>query len=235
MRRTAFKRRELFQDVLCRRDYAERVLASFANQIQSEYYGGNRSVSIEGIALEHFSVSPQTDINSSTLSRPRHALFHSFSSDDSKQDATTTTAHSKILISLLKNEKVLTTSLSKIWGKTDGCAEQYRCASALYIMSVISQTYSLIIDRGISAPGHGKEVVDGLNTVDKRYIYQLMSKVQLPGSIRFDSQIKIHTGTEKTDVSLASEFKDHLEGEHRKNGVIDQGKSRKIFMNRKWT
>ena len=36
MRRTAFKRRELFQDVLCRRDYAERVVASFANQIQSE-------------------------------------------------------------------------------------------------------------------------------------------------------------------------------------------------------
>ena len=34
--RTAFKRRELFQDVLCRRDYAERVLASFDNQIQSE-------------------------------------------------------------------------------------------------------------------------------------------------------------------------------------------------------
>ena len=36
LRRTAFKRREIFQDVICRRDYAERVLASFANQIQSE-------------------------------------------------------------------------------------------------------------------------------------------------------------------------------------------------------
>ena len=78
-------------------------------------------------------------------------------------------------------------------------------------------------------------MVDVLNAVDKRYIYQLMSKVQLPGSIRFDSQIKIHTGTEKKDVSLAREFKDYLEGEHRKNGVIDQGKSRKRFMNRKWT
>ena len=44
--RTAFKRRELFQDVLCRRDYADRVVESFANQIQSEYYGGNIFVSI---------------------------------------------------------------------------------------------------------------------------------------------------------------------------------------------
>ena len=34
MRRISFKRRELFQDVLCRSDYAERVVANFANQIQ---------------------------------------------------------------------------------------------------------------------------------------------------------------------------------------------------------
>ena len=40
-------------------------------------------------------------------------------------------------------------------------------------------------------PGHGKEMVDGINTVDKRYIYQLMSTVKLPGSIIFDSQIQM--------------------------------------------
>ena len=78
-------------------------------------------------------------------------------------------------------------------------------------MSVMSQCYSIIIDRGISAPGHGKEVVDGLNDVDKRYTYQLMSKVQLPGSVIFYSHIKIHTGTENKDASLSKEFKDHLE------------------------
>ena len=55
MRRKAFKRREIFQDLLCSRDYAERLVASFAHQIQSEYYGGNRSVYIEGITLEYFS------------------------------------------------------------------------------------------------------------------------------------------------------------------------------------
>ena len=70
-------------------------------------------------------------------------------------------------------------------------------------MSVMSQTYSIIIDSGISAPGHGKEVVYGLNAVDKRFIYQLMSKNQLPGSVRFDSHNKMHTGTENKDVSLA--------------------------------
>ena len=63
--RTSFKLRESFQDVLCCRDYAERVVASFSHQIKSEYYGGNRSVYIEGIALEHFSELPQTDIKAS--------------------------------------------------------------------------------------------------------------------------------------------------------------------------
>ena len=47
-------------------------------------------------------------------------------------------------------------------------------------MSVMSQCYSIIIDRGISVPGHGKEVVDVLNAVDKQDIYQLMYNVQLP-------------------------------------------------------
>ena len=61
-------------------------------------------------------------------------------------------------------------ALSTILENTDGCAEQYRCASALYFMSVMSQCYSVIIDRGISVPGHGKEVVDGINTIYKPYI-----------------------------------------------------------------
>ena len=162
--------------------------------------------------MEHLSEVPKVDIKSSAISCLRHAVFlFSFLSDNSKQDAATNIAHRKRLISLLKNKKVLTTSLSKIWENTDGCAKQYRCASALYLISVMSQTYSIIIDRGISAPGHGKEVVDGLSALDKRYIYQLMFKVQLPGLNIFDSQIKIHTGTENKDIILAQEFKDHLE------------------------
>ena len=53
-----FKHRKSFEYVLCCRGYSERVVTSFARQIQSEYYGGNISMSIEGIALEHFSELP---------------------------------------------------------------------------------------------------------------------------------------------------------------------------------
>ena len=73
-------------------------------------------------------------------------------------------------------------------------------------MSVMSQCYSIIIDRGISATGHGKEVVDGLNATDKQYIYQLMSNAKLTGSKKFDSQILMRYCTQKNDVSLAKQF-----------------------------
>ena len=94
----------------------------------------------------------------------------------------------------------------------------------------MSHCYSITIDRGISAPENGKEVVYGLNAVDKRYIYQLMSTVQLPGSNRFYSQMQMHTSNQKDDVSLAKEFQHYLTKNNRKNGVIDQVK----YKNNSW-
>ena len=57
--REAFKCWSKQQVVLCWRDYVERIVYSFSHQIQSEYYGGNRYLSIKGIALEYFSDSNQ--------------------------------------------------------------------------------------------------------------------------------------------------------------------------------
>ena len=53
---------------------------------------------IEGIALDNLSSVPKNDINSTTPSCQRHAVFHSFLSDDKKQDAANTTEHIKRLI-----------------------------------------------------------------------------------------------------------------------------------------
>ena len=57
--REEFKRHIKNHDVLCWNDNTDRIVSSFAHQIKSEYYGVNRSVSIEGIALGHFSASNQ--------------------------------------------------------------------------------------------------------------------------------------------------------------------------------
>ena len=61
-------------------------------------------VSIEGIALENFSAAPQEDINSSTLSRPRHAVFHSFLSDDIKRFLCAVVVAASCLLSSDKKE-----------------------------------------------------------------------------------------------------------------------------------
>ena len=150
-------------------------------------------MSIEGILLEYFTALTKADINTTTPSYQGHALFHFFKSDDKKQDADTTTAHSKSLITFLKRKKLSRASLGTILDNTDGLDKKHRCASAQYVISVMFQSFSVIIDRRISVPGHGKEVLDGLNAVDKHYIYQLMSTVQLIGTNIFDSRMQMHT------------------------------------------
>ena len=81
-----------------------------------------------------------------------------------------------------------------------------------------------------------KEVIDVLNAIVNRYkyIYQLISNVQFPGSKTFDSQILMYSCTPKNDFSLAKEFQKHMSKEHHKHGVIGQGKYRKISTKRKW-
>ena len=102
-------------------------------------------------------------------------------------------------------------------------------------MSVLSQCYSVIISSGISAPGYVKEVVYSLNVIGKRYIYQLISNVQQPGSKTFDSHILMYSCTHTNDVSLSKKFQKHLSKEHRKYGFIDQVKYRKRSSKIKWT
>ena len=48
-------------------------------------------------------------------------------------------------------------------------------------MSMLSQVFSVIIDCGISAPGHGRELVHGFKSIDKMFLFQLISTVKLPG------------------------------------------------------
>ena len=47
--------------------------------------------------------------------------------------------------------------------------------------------------------------------------------------------MKMHTGNQNNDVSLAKEFQQNLTKDNHKNGVIDQGKYKKRFMKWKWT
>ena len=54
-----------------------------------------------------------------------------------------------------------------LYDTTDECIEQYRYANSLWILSVLSFTYILIIDRCINAPGHDRRKIDGINWFDR--------------------------------------------------------------------
>ena len=48
-------------------------------------------------------------------------------------------------------------------------------------MPILSQDFYVIIGRGISALGHGREVLYVINAIDERFLLQLISTVKLPG------------------------------------------------------
>ena len=68
-----------------------------------------------------------------------------------------------------------------IWENMDGCAEQFLCATALCLISMLACAYNIILDCGVGALLHRREVVDGLNATYIRFILMLMTTLQLTG------------------------------------------------------
>ena len=77
----------------------------------------------------------------------------------------------------------------------DGFVEQYRCVTELYLLSVLTHAYNIIIDLGVGAPVHGREFVGGFNDTDKQFLSMLIITVQLSVTAAYDSQMEIHTST----------------------------------------
>ena len=93
--------------------------------------------------------------------------------------------------------------MSTIWENNDGCAEQYCCATALYLLSMLSHEYNIIMDSGVGSLVHDREVVYGLNATYERFFSMLITTVQLHGAAAYDSQMVIHTSTAEIGISLA--------------------------------
>ena len=85
----------------------------------------------------------------------------------------------------------------------DVCVEQYRCATVLYLLSIFTHSYNIIMDCGVGSLVHVREVGGGLNATDKRFLLVLITTVQLPGTVDHDSQMTMYTSTANTYISLA--------------------------------
>eukprot|EP00957_Ditylum_brightwellii_P181441 13821092-Ditylum_brightwellii.AAC.1 len=81
--------------------------------------------------------------------------FHSVLSDESDQNAVTTTSHMLELIKLLIEKNMIRQNQSTIMEEIDGFAKQYGCATEFKLLSMLAMKYNIVIDRAIGAPGHG--------------------------------------------------------------------------------
>ena len=52
--------------------------------------------------------------------------------------------------------------MSKFLEDIDGCVKQYRCVLAIYLITVLSSSCGIIMDRAINAPGHVHNFVYGI-------------------------------------------------------------------------
>jgi hypothetical protein len=225
-RQNAFIR--LAWTVLTRRDYAERLNAKFNLEIQSDHFGNDRDLSIEGVSVHmHELESLVSYLEAQDVSTLVQRMeFHSHFSDNSKQDAATTHEHMDHLVNLLFEKGVMKRG-SWMLDNTDGCAKQYRCGTALYLLALLAVTHGIVVDRAIGAPGHGKCEVDGGNAVDKRFIEKKMCLVEAPDADASSRRMAAHAMAEGAMSSFAAECVRICSTRERAEGVKSEVKSKK--------
>lgn len=153
-------------------------------------------------------------------------IFMSHMSEKSRQDAATTHAHMLVMIEYLKRARVLLNG-STIWDDTDGCTSQYRCGRALYLLSVLAVSSGITIDRAIGAPGHGKDLVDGQNAVDKHYLRGCMRRISVPEVKGGPKRMAAHEMVGDTKMNWAEECQRLLSDLSRAHGVKGEKRNKR--------
>ena len=55
-------------------------------------------------------------------------------------------------------------------------------------MSYLSTSYQIVLDRAVDTPCHGKDVVDGFNSVQKRFLATCLRMRSTPEKDKIDSK-----------------------------------------------
>ena len=97
-----------------------------------------------------------------------------------------------------------------VWEDTNGFTKQYMSALAVYLMTVISSSYGIIMDCAINSPSFVYNVVDGLNATVKCYFKEQMELISKSAS-KDALKIGILPSASK-DVSITATY--HPREEH---------------------
>jgi hypothetical protein len=217
---------DAFQQMLfslfMKRDFAEAIQAAMDNEVQGDHFGKIRKMMLEGCSVEYFSLQLEKFTKE----------FHSHLSDDCKQNAATSFENMKNVLQNLKERGVLKENVSVIYDNTDGCCSQYRCATSVYLLTMLSSMFKVSIDRLVHAPGHGKDEVDGLNATTKRFLCEKMAVTQKDDGTDNYKRMADWAMEQGKETCLSAEAVRLLEHPDRKDGVTCNGKYKKRFDNR---
>ena len=99
-----------------------------------------------------------------------------------------------------------------MWDQTDVCVKQYRCCIDYQLISFLSKSYQIVIDRAVDTSDHGKDVVDGFNAFQKGYLATCLRMRSTPKVDKIDSKrMRIDNIIKKGEVSFVEECKCLLE------------------------
>ena len=120
---------------------------------------------------------------------------HSHLSGESYQEAITTVTHLCILLQFIIRKQIISPLLKTMWYQTYGCANQYHCASSICLLSFLALEFSFVVERAVVPPGHGKDVVDGLNDRYKWIPKLVISNILNPELILVATIFQVHAGS----------------------------------------
>ena len=189
-------------NVLVHRDYTTRQSMEFNDVTQSAGMGGHPTVGLEAMTVR-FKGGEEGN------------LLHwiAYLSDEQQQDSRTSFRNSQKMLRRLTNTLGL---LQPDTGQTgffvsDGCGKQYKCANSVMTLVWLSLAFEIPLDVLVTAPYHGKSLVDALAGVDKALINRLLNdKDALDNATRKFGKL----------VSHAQLVYPHLASEDRKHGSV---------------
>ena len=99
---------------------------------------------------------------------------------------------------------------------------------------MVAMKYNIVIDCAVGAPGHGKDVVDGLNAVDKRFLRKSMFQIFNPEEGTTRKAMHAHGADSRGMVSFAEECRKLLQQHADHASSMISSKSSKREDNRKF-
>ena len=132
-------------------------------------------------------------------------VFHSHLFDMSKQNSATNTKQLNSMLDCLFQDGQMVSG-GTMFDTTYGCACQYRCSKAFFLLSVIVIGCRIVIDRAIDAPENVKSVVDGLNEIDKGYLSKCLCLTSNPSVHNDKKRMNIYSMNEEDEFIFAEEF-----------------------------